>query len=244
MKIKFVMLSLFLFFIPKYSYCQYNGNIKRIQIGFDFGYAIQNLSGVNRFVDSWDDLYNTSMKPINGGLQYSFYTNYKFFDSPFFTVGAELTYSDNSTEDNSIESYFNQDIDITTKVQLQTVSTFLNIFYGYTLFERIDVSLKGGVGYYHSNFIRQLESRDIKSLNAKVNNTGNAFGFHIGINVSYKIIEILILNSDIIYNSAVINKIKDNDGSDLRLIDRKEGSRKLDVDLSGFQFQIGIGINI
>jgi len=243
MKIKIAILSISLFFIPKYSISQNIENVKRIYFGFNFGYASQNLSGVNRYIEALKEDNNSSTNSINGGLQYSLYTDYKFFKSPFLLVGAELSYSDNSTNVNRI-LFHNDGIHFTTKVQLQTLATYLNLSYGYSLSDKIDLSLKSGLGYYQCKFILQNESSNIQSLNAKETDKASTFGFHIGVNLNYKIIDIIVLNSNLSFNSAKIDRIKDSQGNDIWVFDLKDGTRKLEINLSGFQFQIGVGINI
>lgn len=242
MKLKPTLLLLILLSSCLFSQSTYDS--RRFYFGTKIGYAYQNLSGFNRYTAGWESFTRTKMEPLHGGIQYSVYADYKFFSSPFMLTGLEVNYSDIYSEGSSTFMFWGNQTDIYRKAQLQTLSAFFNLGYGFSLSEKLDISMKTGIGFFKTSIISQSKSRTSESLNGKVTDKGNAFGSRIGLNASYRIIDFMVISSGIAYNSAWIKSFNNSIGKEVWVFDDKEGPKRLDVDLSGFQFQLGLGISI
>lgn len=225
-------------------FSQSTSDCRRFSFGANIAYANQNLSGFNRFVETWTGRVPPNVEPVHGGFQYSAFADYKFFSSTYMLTGLEFSYSDINSEFSSAFVHLGNDGVINHRAEIQTVSVFLNLGCGLSLSEKLDLNLKTGVGYIHTSFIRENKSPTDESFNGKVTDKGKAFGSRMGLNASYRIIDFVVLSSGIAYNSAWINSFKDNSGKESWVGDNKDGARKLEVDLSGFQFHFGLGIVI
>jgi opacity protein-like surface antigen len=247
MKFKISTITLlFCIIVSNSTVSKENDKINRFSFGFNLGYSTYNLSGINRFIDTWGRSNYASMDNINNGVQYSLLGEYKLYKSPFLLLRGEYSYFPRTTSANSTYLFFDDSVDIYIDLKLASTTTFLDVGYGYNLVaQNIDLYIIGGIGYYYSDISQRIISKDEElPMSRKGGNQASNIGYRFGFGMKYRITDTLFISSHFYSNILKINTVRDEKGETVWVIDTKDVRRKLEIDQSGLQLQIGLGLSI